>query len=187
MSADDHQDPEPAGELPVPVDELLPELYEELRGLAQQLFASERRGHTLQPTALVHEVFLQLSARAALRAESREHVLALAARSMRRILVDSARRRGAAKRGGDRLRVTLSGALRDAGAGPDEIDVLTLDELLHDFAKTYPRHAEIVELRFFGGLEVKETAQALGVSASTVMSDWRFARAWLAQALGDAS
>jgi len=183
MPADDSQRRAPPGEAGVPVDELLPELYEELRRLAQRLFANERDGHTLQPTALVHEVFLQLTARAELQAESREHLLALAARSMRRILVDSARRRGAAKRGGGRLRVTLSGAL--AGNAPDEVDVLTLDELLHDFAEHYPRHAKIVELRFFGGLEVKETAQALGVSASTVMADWRFARAWLAQALGD--
>jgi RNA polymerase sigma factor (TIGR02999 family) len=163
-------------------DDMLPLVYDELRRLAQRFFARERSGHTLQPTALVHEAFLQLSASGELHLESRAHFLALAARAMRRILVDSARRRGAAKRGGGLERVTLSGAL--AEGGPDEVDVLALEDALLALGADHPRHAEVVELRFFGGLDVKEVAQVLGVSASTVMADWRFSRAWLGQALG---
>ena len=164
-------------------DELLPVVYEELRRLAGRFIAAEKRGATLQPTALVHEAYLRLVGSDRAGWENRAHFFAAAARAIRRILVDRARARGAARRGGDRpLRLDTDAPL--AGPGPS-LDVLALDEALAKLATIDAQKARVVELRFFGGLSVDETAATLGVSASTVDRDWVFARTWLHRAMSD--
>ena len=161
------------------VERLLPIVYAELHRIAEQQMAGERPDHTLQPTALVHEAFLRLVGTSGSFTD-RSHFIRTAARAMRRVLVDHARARKAAKRPGD-LRVTLDESLVSE---PDRvIDMLVLDEALERLAAAEPRWAQVVELRFFGGLEVDETARALGISAATVKRDWQFARAWLAREL----
>lgn len=167
-------------------ERLWPLVYDELRGLAQKAMAGERRDHTLQSTALVNEAWLRLVGPAREGFAGRTHFFATAAQVMRHILVDHARARRADKRGGDRGRVTLTG-VAEAGAtpsGPDAVDVLALDEALTELARLSPRQAQVVELRFFGGLEVEQAAAVLGVSERTVKGDWRVARAWLASRLG---
>jgi RNA polymerase sigma factor (TIGR02999 family) len=168
------------------LDELLPLVYDELRQLAGAILRQERPGHSLQPTALVNEAYLRLIDATKVEWQGRAQFLALAGRSMRQILVDHARAKGASKRGGDRLRVTLveeSGGAR----GPQELDVLDVDEALEELAALDARKARVVELRFFAGLEMKEIADVLRVGTTTVEDDWYFARAWLRRRLGAVS
>jgi len=161
-------------------DELGPELYGELRRVAERAMARERHGHTLQPTALVHEAYLRLlGQRVAWR--SRTHFLGVAGQAMRRILVDHARRRAAAKRPSPAGRVTLSGLA--AAESNEEVDLLDLDAALDRLARLDPRAARVVELRGFAGCTSEEAAEALGVSAATVARDWRMARSWLRREL----
>jgi RNA polymerase sigma factor (TIGR02999 family) len=161
------------------LERLLPLLYAELHDIAARHMRGERPDHTLQPTALVHEAFLRLLAPGSY--EDRTHFLRAASAAMRHVLVDHARARNAAKRGGA-LRVTLDEGL--AGRDDRVVELLVLDDALARLAAAEPRWAQVVELRFFGGLEVPEVAAALGISPATVKRDWQFARAWLARALG---
>lgn len=160
------------------VARLMPLVYRELRQLAGRYMRDERVGHTLQPTALVHEVFLRLMGQERANWQCRAHFIAVAAQLMRRILVDYARRRSAAKRGG--AAVTLSHECNvPGGTAVSWEELLAIDEVLARLARFDPRKARIVEMRYFGGLSVEETAEALGVSARTVKADWRSARAWM--------
>jgi RNA polymerase sigma factor (TIGR02999 family) len=164
-------------------DRLLPLVYSELRRLADRSMHRERPGHTLQPTALVNEAYLRLIAQRDVRWQSRVHFFAIAARCMRRILVDYARTRHYQKRGGNLRRVTLDA---DLVAAEDRWTALTdLDEALTTLAQIDERKARIVELRFFAGLSIEETAAALNVSAGTIMRDWTFTKAWLRRTIGD--
>jgi RNA polymerase sigma factor (TIGR02999 family) len=162
---------------PAAVEELVPILYAELRRIAARYLRRERPGGTLQPTALVHEAYLRLLKDEDLSFQNRAHFLAIAARSMRQILVEHARGRDAHKRGGKRHRVTLDEAV--AFEGPRDVELVALDEALERLKLLDPAHAQIVELRFFGGLTNEETAEALGVSPATVKRGWAVARAWL--------
>ena len=163
------------------VDELLPLVYDQLRAVARGQLARERPGHTLQATALIHEAWLKLGDVGDAAPQDRAHFLALAARAMRQILVDHARRKKAGKRGGDWGRVTLDAALGHLQR--DEVDVLDVDEALERLAAFDPRRARVVELRYFGGLTMPEIAEALGVSQRTAEGDWFVARAWLRKEL----
>lgn len=158
--------------------ELLPLVYQELRAIAGQYFRDQPSDHTLQPTALVHEAFLKLVGQSGIAWQSRAHFLAVAATAMRHILVDHARARATAKRGGDRLQLTLDEAVVPAG-GPPDLDMLALHESLTKLTKLDDRQGRIVEMRFFGGMKVKEIAEVLGVTKTTVDNLWRAARAWL--------
>lgn len=152
-------------------------LYDQLRGVAAGYMRAERPEHTLQPTALVNEVYIKLVRSPVARDVPREVFLGVAARAMRQVLVDHAKAKGAQKRGGGWNRVTIAGLGTD---GPmDTLDLLALDEALERLAGQDERLGRVVELRFFGGLTIEETASALGVSHGTVESDWAFARAWL--------
>ncbi len=161
-------------------DRLVAVLYPELRRLAEQLFRGERRDHTLQPTALVNEAWMRLTGLDGIVGESRGHLLAVAARLMREVLIDHARRRGAAKRDGGE-RVTLSGL--DVAAGGGDVDLADLDTALQALEKVDAGKARIVELRYFGGLTVDEVAAATGQSPATVKRHWEAARLWLFHAL----
>jgi RNA polymerase sigma factor (TIGR02999 family) len=152
-------------------------IYGELRRVAGAFLRDQRAGHTLQPTALVHEAYLRLVGGAEPRWNDRVHFLSAAARAMRTVLVDMARARGAEKRGGGRLRVELVDDL-DGSHGPDE-DVVAVNDALEKLERIDPRWARIVELRFFAGLGRDETARVLGVSPATVHREWTHARAWL--------
>jgi len=155
------------------LERLLPVVYADLRAVAEREMRREAAGHTLQPTALVHEAYLRLAG-AAENAGDRTHFLAIAARAMRQVLVDHARRRDAAKRGGGAPPVTLTDAV---GAGPLDLDeLLALDRALDTLD---PRQRQVVECRFFAGMEESEIATALGLSERTVRRDWAKARAWL--------
>jgi RNA polymerase sigma factor (TIGR02999 family) len=162
-------------------DRLLPLVDQELRRLARQQMRRERGGHTLQATALVNEAYLRLVESQPVDWQSRAHFFAVAARIMRHILVDYARARGNRKRGGDMEKVSIDAALLVAEA---ERDLVGLDEALSRLEAIHPRQARIVELRFFGGLNVQETAEAIQVSIDTVKRDWRFAKLWLLRELG---
>jgi RNA polymerase sigma-70 factor, ECF subfamily len=162
------------------VEQLLPLLYGELHQIAARHMRRERADHTLQPTALLHEAFLRLLGGTRAPFEDRTHFLRVASQAMRRVLVDHARARNAAKRGAA-LRVTLDESM--AGAENAVVDMLVLDDALSRLATAEPRWAQVVELRYFGGLEIPEVADALGISTATVKRDWRFAKAWLARAL----
>ena len=164
---------------------LFEEAYDELRRLAGGALAKQRADHTLQPTGLVHEAWVRLSNAGDVRVNDREHFLATAALAMRQILVEAARRRHAAKRGGAARRLTLTG--KDLGETGDVLDVLELHDALERLASHHPRQARLVELRFFGGLEVDEAARVLDISKRTAATDWRFARAWLAERLDEGS
>jgi len=166
---------------PTAVDQLLPLVYDELKGLAAAYMRREGIGHTLQPTAIVHEAFLRLVDQTRVRWQGRAHFIAVAAQAMRRILVDHARAKKAQKRGGERLRVTLESDL--AISAEREEDVLAIHEALEKLQKLDARQARIVELRFFGGLTVPEVAEVLGVSVRTVENDWTMVRAWLRREL----
>jgi RNA polymerase sigma factor (TIGR02999 family) len=159
-------------------------LYPELRRLAGGLMRRERPGHTLQPTALVGEAFLRLVDQSQVEWQDRAHFLGIAARVMRQVLVDHARRHSTAKRGAGAQLVTLGDDIRAAGR-PLE-DLLVIDDALDRFAALDPRAAHIVEMRVFGGLTVEEIAEALGVSKRTIDHDWAVARMWLARELGRA-
>ena len=165
-------------------ERLLPIVYAELHGIAERHMHRERADHTLQPTALVHEAFLRLVGGTPAEFSDRKHFLRAASQVMRRVLVDHARARNSDKRGGA-LRVTLD----EQVAGHDErtLDMLVLDDALTRLAAAEPRWAQVVELRFFTGLEVHEVAEVLEISAATVKRDWQFAKAWLSRELGAAS
>jgi RNA polymerase sigma factor (TIGR02999 family) len=158
-------------------EELFPVVYVELRRLARARLRRERPDHTLQPTALVHEAYLRLVEQHTLGCENRSQFFAIAACMMRRILINHARDRRAAKRGGAALRVPLDEALELAES--KHIELLQLDDALLELERLAPRQSQIVELRFFGGLSLEETAQALNISTATVERQWRTARAWL--------
>jgi len=162
------------------LDEMFSVAYEELRRLA----ASVRRddpGMTLSPTALVNEAWLKLASSPGVQPASRLHFKRIAARAMRQVLIEAARRRKADKRGGGALAITFDDGLQQSTTCDDEL--LALDEALGQLARLEPRQAEMVESRFFGGLDVSETAQLLHVSEATILRDWRAARAWLAREL----
>ncbi len=166
------------------LDQLFSMAYEELRRLA----SSVRRGDpsaTLNPTALVHEAWIKLAGSPAVSASSPLHFKRIAARAMRQVLVDAARRRNALKRGAGQALVTFDESVQEAAASADE--VLALDAALAQLARLNPRQAAMVESRFFGGLDSRETAEVLEVSEATVLRDWRAAKAWLAQELKRAS
>jgi RNA polymerase sigma factor (TIGR02999 family) len=164
-------------------DELMPEVYNELRSLAASYLARETVNHTLQATALVNEAYLKMVDQTRVDWQGRTHFFAVAAQSMRRILVDHARTRRRKKRGGDRRRIVLDDHLQLSVQRDD--DVLALDEALHVLAQRDERQARIVELRFFGGLTVEEVALVLGVSKRTVEAEWTMIKAWLRRELAD--
>ena len=151
-------------------------MYRELRRLAHHYLRNEREGHTLQSTALVHEAYLRLVKQDAPHFENRAHFMAISAQLMRQVLVEYARRRGAAKRDGGR-RVTIEDSI-ELGQGK-EMDLLALEDALVALARLDARQCRIVELRFFAGLTVEQTADAMGISAPTVKREWSSARAWL--------
>jgi RNA polymerase sigma factor (TIGR02999 family) len=170
-----------------PQFDLMPLVYDELRRIAAGYVRRERPGQTLQATALVNEAFVRLAAERPREFANRTHFLAIAALSMRQILVQRARARGAAKRGGAPQRVTLDDRNLAAADGPASIDILALDQALTRLAALDPEQARIIELRYFGGLTLEETAEAAGVSLATVKRQFAMARAWLKRALeGDA-
>lgn len=161
--------------------------YNELRALAGSLFRQQRSSHTLQPTALVHELWAKLSNQTSLEVRDRSHFMAIAATAMRQLLIDHARSRNADKRGGNVGKVAIEEA-GDPAAGSsrpqhDQLDVLALDEALGRLSVLDPRQARVVELRVFGGLTVAEAAEILDISHRTVEMDWRMARAWLSREL----
>jgi RNA polymerase sigma-70 factor (ECF subfamily) len=163
-------------------ERVLPLVYEELHRMAARYLAGERSSITLQATALVNELCLRLLGWDAVRWQNRGHFFGVSARMMRRVLVDIARRRRAERRGGpDAVRVPLDSI--DVAASEPGADLLAVDMALEMLAVEDPRKAQVVELRFFGGLSIEETAEALGVSARTVHADWAFARAWLYRTL----
>ena len=159
------------------LDDLLPLVYAELRRLAASYLRRERAGHTLQPTALVHEAYLRLIDQTQVHWQNRAHFFGVAAQMMRRILVDHARSQQAEKRGGDYQKLSLDENIDVSGERA--ADLVALDEALERLAEIDPAKSRVVELRFFGGLSVEETAQVLGVSAPTVKRQWRMAKAWL--------
>jgi len=160
------------------LDALVPLVYDELRGLAQLYLSREKPGHTLSSTALVHEAYLRLVKQKDVTWQNRAHFFAVAARMMRRILVDHARKHGYAKRGGGAMTLSLDETI--APAAPErELDLVALDDALEALAKLDERQSRMVELRFFGGLSIEETSEVLGVSAPTVKREWASARAWL--------
>lgn len=176
----------------MPLPDLMPLVYDELRRIAARYMSRERPGQTLQATALVNEAFVRLSAERPREFQNRTHFLAIAALSMRQILVQRARARRAAKRGGAPQRITLDDhldpaaippAFRGPDSSPDDVDILALDEALEKLAAQDAELARIVELRYFGGLTVEETAEVVGASPATVKRHWALARAWLKRAL----
>lgn len=158
-------------------DRLAPQIYAELRRLASSYMRRERADHTLQPTALVNEAFLKLVDQRAVRWQNRAHFFGIAAQAMRRILVDHARARSAGKRGDGAQAIPLDDA--SAIAAMPDVDLLALDEALTRLARLDPQQSRVVELRFFGGLTMEETAEVLRVSPATVGREWTMAKAWL--------
>ena len=165
------------------LERLMPLVYDELRRLAASYLRSERRDHTLQPTALVHEAYLRLVDQRSTDWRNRAHSFGIAAQMMRRILVDHARRRLAAKRSGVAAPVSTESV--DAGAPDRSTEVLALDRALEKLERLDPTQARVVELRFFAGLTVEETAEVAKVSPATVKREWRTARAWLRREIGE--
>ena len=159
------------------LDELVPLVHAELRRIARNYMRGERKGHTLQTTALINEAYLRLVDQKQVRWQNRAHFLAIASEMMRRILVDYARRRQFQKRGGGAIQVTLSDAAEVVNERSP--DLVALDEALTSLAEIDPRRSRVVELRFFGGLSIEETAEVLKVSTTTVERDWTIAKAWL--------
>jgi RNA polymerase sigma factor (TIGR02999 family) len=162
------------------LNQILPQIYDELRRLAGSYMSRERYDHTLQPTALVHEAYLRLIDQRRVDWKNRNQFFGMAANMMRRVLVNHARDRAAGKRGGSSPRVTLSLA---EGLEQPEFDIMAVDEALGKLAKLDPRKTHIVEYKFFTGLTTDEIADVLGISAATVEREWKFARAWLFNAL----
>lgn len=169
-------------------DQLFPLIYDELHRLAAHKLRGEARNHSLCATELVNEAYMRLAKQRASSWHDRNHFLKIAARIIRRVLVDHARSRNAAKRGGDAERQMLSTLVdaRALGSRFDDLDVLALEEALGELAERSAIRAQVVELRFFAGLSVEETAEVLGVHAITVKRHWKFARAWLMKRLGPA-
>ena len=163
------------------LQELVPIVHEELRRLARRQMVAERPGHTLQPTALVNEAYLRLVNLKQMQWQNRAHFFAMAARLMRRILVDVARSRGYQKRGGGAKQVSFTQALEVAEGGAT--DVVALNDALEALADVDKRQSRVVELRFFGGLSIEETAEVLDVSRETVKRDWTVAKMWLLRQL----
>jgi RNA polymerase sigma-70 factor, ECF subfamily len=159
------------------LEQLTPRIYKELRRIAGHLMRNERPGHTIQATALVHEAYLRLIDVTNVDWQHRAHFFAVSAQIMRRILLDQARRRTAGKRGGKAARVNLD-EIPAVGDGRAR-ELIALDDALSALAQVDPRKAQVIELRFYGGLSVEETAEVLKVSTDTVLRDWRLARAWL--------
>jgi RNA polymerase sigma-70 factor (ECF subfamily) len=162
-------------------------VYDELRRLAASALRHERPDHTLEPTALVHEAYLRLAVEPIARWQDHNHFMAVAARAMRRILVDHARKRNAVKRGAGAVRPSLDDLERAADLAGDTVDLVALDDALGRLANLDSRQARIVELRFFAGLSVEETAAIVGSSARTVKRDWQLARAWLKREIASRS
>ena len=164
-------------------EKLMPLVYEELRRLARNYLARERGDHTLQATALVHEAYLRLTDQTQLSWKDRAHFYGIAARLMRRILVDHARAHNAVKRGGLEQKLSLDEA-RELPM-KETVELVALDGALESFAHDYPRKSEVVELKFFGGLDTKEISEVLQVSEKTVLRDWNFAKLWLCRELNE--
>lgn len=164
-------------------EDLIGSIYDELRSIAASYLRQERANHTLQPTALVHEAYARLVDQTRLPWTDAAHFRAITARVMRQVLVDHARKHGALKRGGDRLKVTLSDT--DGAAQMQILDLLELDEVMRSLHELDERKAKVVELLFFGGMTHKEAARMLGVSQKTIEADWYMARAWLGKQLRD--
>ncbi len=164
------------------LDRLMPLVEGELRRLARAYLRRERAGHTLQPTALVNEAYLKLIDQREARWQNRAQFFGVAAQLMRRVLVDHARARDAAKRGGPQYAVTLSEADRVSAA--PTVDLIAVNDALEELARLDPQQARVVELKFFGGLTIEEAAEAMGVSHATVEREWKVARAWLRRRLG---
>ena len=158
-------------------ESLVPLVYDELRRLARYYLASQRSDHTLQSTAIVHEAYLRLAGRDNVHWENRRHFFAVAAQLMRRILVDHARKRNAAKRGGAQLTLLVDEAIEPSSQR--ELDLVALDDALKVLAELDERQSRIVELRFFGGLSIEDTSRLLEISPATVKREWSTARAWL--------
>ena len=163
------------------LDDLIPLVYDELRKLAASYLRRRSGSNTLQPTALVHEAYVRLADQSSISMEHRAQFFGLAAKIMRDILVDHARKRLSAKRGGQQWRLSLTEAER-FGSKP-EVDLIALDDALNQLESTNPKHSRVVELRFFGGLTIDETAQVMGLSHATTERYWSFARAWLRREL----
>ena len=165
------------------LEKLMPLVYDELRRLASNYLRRERASHTLQPTALVNEAYLKLVDQRHAKWQNRAQFFGISAQLMRRILVDHARRHQAVKRGGSKQR-RLSITSAERVAKQPEIDLLALNEALDELTIMDPQQAQIVELKFFGGLSIEETAEVIGISHATVERDWKMARAWLRRQLG---
>jgi RNA polymerase sigma factor (TIGR02999 family) len=168
------------------LEQLTPLVYGELHRLAAGYLRQERGDHTLQATALVHEAYLQIRNLDRVAWQNRAHFIGMAAHMMRHILVDHARKHGSQKRGGPQTRKSIDA--NDAPSAEPDLNIVALDQALDKFSRDYPRQAQVVELRFFGGLTTEETVEvlngsSLSVSSRTVERDWRFARAWLQQAM----
>lgn len=163
------------------LDRLTPLVYDEIRRIAHRYVQREREGHTLQTTALVNEAYLRLAGSQHVDWQNRDHFFAVTAQVMRRILIDQARRRQYTKHGGEAQRIAFEVASREAGlmSQPRATELLALDEALDDLAKLDERKSQVVQLRYFGGLSLEETAEVLRVSLMTVRRDWRAAKAWL--------
>ena len=159
------------------LDELMPLVQRELKRIARNFMRRQNPGHTLQTTALVNEAFVRLVDSDKVNWQDRSHFFAISAQLMRRVLVDAARRKHSAKRGGERIQVTLADDVRSTEA--DQVDVVAIDEALSRLAKMNQRQCQIVELRYFGGLTEDEVAETLNISSRTVRRDWNLARAWL--------
>ncbi len=168
---------------PAALDKLTPLVFEDLRHMAEIHFSRERPGHTLQPTALVNEVYMKLLGPRTVRWQNRAQFFGFAAELMRRVLVDHARRKLTEKRGGDIVRIALDDVLDEPME--EGLDLLGLDEALEELAALEPRQSKVIELRFFGGLSVEEAAEVLNVSKRTVKRDWRLARIWLYRRLSE--
>jgi len=167
------------------LEQLTPLVYDEIRRIAHRYVQREREGQTLQTTALVNEAYLRLAGSQRVEWQNRAHFFAVTAQVMRHILIDHARRRQYVKHGGEVQRVSFDAASRDAAvmSQPRAAELLALDEALNELAKIDPRKSRVVELRYFGGLSIEETADVLEISAMTVRRDWRAAKAWLFKAV----
>jgi len=167
------------------LERLMPLVYADLRSIARRCLRDEKRGEALETTELVNEAYLRLVRSSQVQWRDRTHFFAMAARLMRRVLVDEVRKRGFQKRGGDLVRVTLDDESASSTPTPD-INLLALDEAIERLAQFSPRKARVVEMRFFGGMTIEETAAALDVSIDVVKREWRTARLWLLRALREA-
>jgi RNA polymerase sigma factor (TIGR02999 family) len=167
------------------LDRLMPLAYSELHRIAQQRWRGQQRGHTLQPTVLIHEAYLKLMGQGQKAFENRAHFFAVMSMAMRQVLVNHAEASVAAKRGGGKINVPLEEA--EVAALREATEVLDLHEALKLLAQVNPRQSRVVELRYFGGLSIEEAAEVLGVSTATVTREWHIARAWLARELGTRS